>query len=131
VLNPSRPVIVKMIVRFLRGRSDAYCVFEDVLRRASDPPMKHEANYVVYDDGLLYYGSQEDADSAAISRLMSLAESYLLTGVLSRVAEGARIFQPKQSLSPHDLELIVRGTETIVLRAYDGEGYVLWSKRSE
>jgi hypothetical protein len=132
VVAPSRPIIVGMIVRFLRSHSDAYCVFEDALVRASDPVMKAEnAHYMAYGDEVLYYASREDADLATVSRLMSLAEHYLLTGVLSRVAKGTRIFQPQKPLSSHELELIVRGTETIVLRAYDGEGYVAWSKRSE
>lgn len=129
VSKPSRPLIVELAVRFLSTHDCAFCVFEDALVRASDPVKSLEiAKYMIYRDEVLYYADREDADPASISHLLSVVESHILIGAFLCVRDGTLIFQARRKLTTDDLEMIAGGTEALLLRAYDGQGYIVWSK---
>jgi len=130
---PLRPQVqasgVEMIQDFLLKDPSSFCVLEDALASRGDPFLLNVAfrNYFSVDNDIYYYLSADDANREKIKAAISVSKSFLLTAVLTTVSSDIR-FKPKAQLIESDLRAIVVGLEKIIMSAYDGEGYLIWSR---
>jgi hypothetical protein len=71
-----------------------------------------------------------EADLSAVSKIertIRMARSWLFIGVMSGMTEAISANEP--SLSEDDLMSLAEEAEGIIVGAYDGEGFLLWTKR--
>lgn len=130
VMTPSTPQVIALIQRFLQTRAEAYCVFEAALAKLTDPVIlrQHEQPYFFFDDEVYYFLTGQDLDAQRIDGAIRAARSYLLTGVLTTTPPGSHTIQARQPITLQELQILVERTEMIVVGAYDGEGFVIWSR---
>ncbi len=133
VPTPSRPLILEMIRQFLLAHSGACCIFEHALARATDQWLAHEtgyAPYLTFDDEVYFFlsGRDRSVDDSRIGVVMDRAQSYLLTGILTIAPEGFGPLRFRQIVTFDQLRALADSVQAIILGAYDGQGYIIWSR---
>jgi hypothetical protein len=117
--------------RFLSGRDDRLCVLEDPFASADDPGMaiREEVSYFTVGTALYYFATREQELMQTTVDALRRPPSVKYLGVLSEPGSGTAAIKSGSELSTVDLAAIAFATATIIVGAYDGEGYVIWSKR--
>ena len=126
--SPIHQALADLIRRFLSDRPDGLCIFEDRLARPGDGWLSRSGTIVVTVQNDVYHVlSKADIYSDRIERTVDVVSRAYppLVGALTRCldeAEGAPLtYEMLAELADH--------TERIAIGAYDGEGFVLWSRQ--
>jgi hypothetical protein len=122
--------IVKMIRSFL-GQRGSCCIFEDAKSRPTDPWIQSEDGRIKnLDDEVYYVLDEKDAnDEEKIARTVRDAQSgWHFVGVMSLPPRNGRLSGGGRNLSADDLRALAERAVVILVGAYDGEGYLVWSK---
>lgn len=123
-------LIASLIDEFLQAAPDHCVLVEDFIVRFTDPAIVEETQPVFNYHQEVYYplfpGKQtvEDIESTLRTQL-----SPLFLGVLS--SSHRLVPAQRYALTKEDLEEIAQHAQTLVIGAYDYEGYLLWNRVRE
>jgi hypothetical protein len=123
--------LVRIIEAFISEREGRACVFEDALAAPGDPFLSRSvAQLLVYGNEVYHLLIGRDVRTRTMSQALSQAHSIpIFIGVLTSVVDENNLVGPSpRSITAVELRAFAEGTERIIVGAYDGEGYVLWSK---
>lgn len=125
------PWLVSIIQAFLRAAEDRVCIFENALARPSDPVLsRSESRVLVFDNEVYHFLSAADWASTIIAQAIREAGCPYppLIGAMASAADEAGFSGEGRQISSAQLKVLAERTEKIVIGAYDGEGYLIWSK---
>lgn len=128
--------LVKIIQEFLNTFEGRLCVFEDYPARPTDPWFqRREFQSKVFVFGEEIYHIVDWRTAEEIRTTINAAEAAWppLIGALTSVPQDNRLFCELPmtrfgTLHKEDLKIMAQRTEKIIVGAYDGEGYLVWSK---
>jgi hypothetical protein len=123
-------VLISVIEAHLKSGSNALCIFENALASPGDPWLKGtEIQTVTSESSVYHFLTPERLDRDLIELTVKGAKSIRppLIGVLARFPTPTG-FHSEGSLDLAELCMIAGQTEKLIVGAYDGEGYLIWSK---
>jgi hypothetical protein len=119
------------MIRSFLGQRGSCCIFEDAKSRPTDPWIQSEDGRIKnLDDEVYYVLDEKDAnDEEKIARTVRDAQSgWHFVGVMSLPPRNGRLSGGGRNLSADDLRALAERAVVILVGAYDGEGYLVWSK---
>jgi S1-C subfamily serine protease len=117
------------IHEFLNLNEEHLCVFEDSSASPSDPFLQSlDTCYSVMGDEVYHFILSTDAGDEKILRTIRRARSWLFIGVMSSASLKSGFFSRSGTLTISELKVIAEHAEKILVGAYDGESYLIWSR---
>lgn len=123
-------VLISIVEAHLKSGSGALCIFENALASPRDSWLKcTEIQTVTSESSVYHFLTPERMDRDLIELTVKKAKSIRppLIGVLVRFPKPSG-FQSEGSLGLAEFRKIAGQTEKLIVGAYDGEGYLIWSK---
>lgn len=129
VQNDSRPVVINYILQYLRQNKRHCCMLEEPVRSPSDPSVKRSAIKYLLIEKEMYYFFGNHVQSEKFENAFRTSEGYYFLCALSSLpAQEQNSFSPFSSLSSEQIKDFASNVVSFFVRAYDGEGYLQWSK---
>lgn len=122
--------LISVIENYLKSGDSTFSIFENALASPSDPWLKHtEIHTLTCGPSIYHFLSPEQTSRHLIERTVNGSNSISppLMGVLARFPKPTG-FHSEGSLGLSELSKIAEQTEKLIVGAYDGEGYLIWSK---
>lgn len=130
--------LVEVIQTYLSAGENRCCIFENALAESADPwLLKAKSKILTLDSEVYHFLSRGDAEPAKIGQTIKEARSTyppLVGALASTCKQGKNVrgfsheSQTIQKISTDELRFLAENNEKIIVGAYDGEGYVIWSK---
>ena len=121
--------VILMIAEFLEKGQRPVCILEDALFGPEDGHMEGTC-MVSLNEEVYYYVTKNESSLKTIKDTLTEAEQpNYFVGVLAEVPPDLPFPRPEGIITPEDIEIIVRGTKKLIVGAYDGEGYLIWTGR--
>lgn len=132
-VTEAREALVRFIQDYLRGGNKRVLMVEDQVHRRTDPAPRTQDFFrrhaAIFTEKCAYlFVTAEDLDlGTSVAETLTMGDNYPLNAFLTA---GLSSVPPPDAL-PRLLTEISAKTQHIVVSAFDGEGYVVWSKDSE
>ncbi|MDX6500439.1 MAG: hypothetical protein QOG23_3699 [Blastocatellia bacterium] len=132
--------LVTTIQEFLKQGEGRICLFESAVARPTDgflsSPNAQDLRVLTCENDVYYFLTEDGLDRKKINKTVSYAISYLVIGVLAQLSKVDKFLPIEQNISRgeitlYDLRLLTEKTQKIIVGAYDGEGYLIWSDNQE
>ena len=106
------------------------CVFEDWMVRKGDPVLSRvKTPFLTFQDEVYYIILGEDAEMDTIKNAIKETPRIPFSiGIITSQPDELNILSSDENISKAELLMLAERTEKIVVSAYDGEGYLIWSK---
>ena len=103
-------------------------LFENQLARLDDPFMRSKKDVFEFSGATYFYypGELDSVNEAGVATHLSSASNYPCITFAIRAPKGVPP-QQRGNISVEMADLIAARTEHLLVGAYDGEGYVVWS----
>lgn len=124
-----RPLFVDYIQQFMERSSRAYCLFEDALRKTSDPFVtdRRDAPYAFHGEDIFYVIKHGGATPDAIAEgLRETDSAWVQTVLLTSLPADIADIDPWTEITVQQLSMLVNNVEAFLVSAFDGVGYVVW-----
>ena len=110
-------------------RSEQSLVIFNTLAHATDPWLQRfHAQFIIYKDEVYLYYTKRDQSEIMEEKRLRGKGSYPGITVLTTIPPGLTI-NNGQSISTKQLMLMVTQTESLLVEAYDEDGFILWIKQ--
>jgi hypothetical protein len=123
-------VLASTIKKYLNSEADALCLFENALASPGDGWLSRaKVHSVVTKSSVYHILRSEDTDSELIQQTVAKSKSIRppLLGILAHYPLASSRFK-SGTIEPADLQKIAERTEELLVGAYDGEGFLIWSR---
>jgi hypothetical protein len=121
--------LAEMAREFLAGGEGRLCIFEDASAGVDDPYLQSvETRTGNYGNEVYHLLLRADAQEAKILSTIKEARSWMLAGAFTSAPPDDKYQSKVVALITEELRAFAEQTEKIVVGAYDGEGYLIWSK---
>lgn len=125
--------LINVIQTFLNIEAKRCCIFEDANAQPNDPYLASiKTRFLIFNEEVYHFLLWKDLDAERILKTIRHAESWLFIGAMTSIPEESVFSHEAQKItiaSDELIRLLAERTEKIVVGAYDGEGYLIWSKR--
>jgi hypothetical protein len=129
VVNNSKELFQELIFNHIASASGNCCVFEEPDGSPSDPWVsKLNAEYIHYNEEMYYFFNTSNIAREKIEQATNYADGYYFLCVLSSLDNELSEFKSGDEISFDSLKTIADNCQTFFVGAYDGEGYLMWSK---
>jgi|GEM_PF-1123840 len=125
--------LAAMIQAFLKQGDARICLFESAVAKPTDgflstPDAKDLCVLTLDED--VYFLLKENDDREMIDKTLRYTKSFRVLGVLVHLSEDKFLDEDsvRKELTLDELKVLAEDTEQIVVGAYDGEGYLIWSR---
>jgi len=128
--------LAAMIQEFLKQEDARICLFESAVAKPTDgflsTPNAKDLCVLTLDEDV-YFLLKENDDLEMIDKTLRYAKSYLVLGVLVHFSDKDQFLSLdedplRKELTVDELKVLAEKTEKIIVGAYDGEGYLIWSR---
>ena len=123
--------LVRVVMEYLRGGPDRVCMFDSVITSRSEPWIaKLDSQPHTFQNQVYFALFHKDADSEerVASAIGNANNAWFFYGVMSSLPAGGDLDPAGAEITSDVLEILAQRTEKIVVSAYDGESYLIWSK---
>lgn len=129
---PNSYSCLAVIIREFLGKDQQHlCIFEDVTSKPGDPKISLEDKRILIFNEEVYYQLGRGDDEGTIAKTIRDANSlWHFLCVMSSVSEREG-FVTDRYVASEKLKIFAEGAQKIVVGAYDGEGYLIWTKMAE
>lgn len=127
----SEDVLVAIIKQFLARGKNNICIFEDSNAKPTDPyflNLKLDIPWLGHADEVYYILNNDMNAKEKIFQVIRHASSWLTIGALVSLRSEIKFSFAQKKITNNQLKLLARDTTSIILGAYDGEGYLIWEK---
>lgn len=129
IQNDAKPIVMNNILQYLQQKKENCCLFEEPCAIPSDPWVRRlQINYVHLNQQMFYFFG-DNTNTVGFEQAFTASEGYYFLCALSTLdTDKQKSFVP---FSPVTDELLKEFASNIVcffVRAYDGEGYLQWSR---
>jgi hypothetical protein len=123
-------VLADFIQSHLQSGETTFCVLEDALSSPDDYPDNHIVSVKTIGQSVFLVLTPTDSDRTVIQEALKDTASIAppTVGALGRWGSGTALETADRHLGTDDMTRIAKATERFFVRAYDGEGFVLWSR---
>jgi hypothetical protein len=123
-----RQVLIDAVIDDLHRAERCIWIFEEPLGSPGDPVfVTHAADYIIPSATHVYYVLTPDMPASLIADQVSNAVSQLPPMIGVRSAFAAE--QIQRPLTDEILAAVAAGVQSLMIGAYDGEGFVTWRPR--
>jgi hypothetical protein len=129
IRNDSKSLIVKEIQSHLNVNQNNCCLFEDTLSIPTDNwVITSQIEYIQLNvSEMLYFFDNNSNNEKKINESFSASEGYVFLCALSSLEPAERNkFVPYKEVSLELLKLFATNISKFFVKAYDGEGYLMW-----
>jgi hypothetical protein len=126
--GPSRAWLINKIAEYLGKDKNRLVIFENACARPTDPWIQRTNTEIYIFKEEVYHGLFSECvdDKQYIEQTIKRAQSaYLLIGVMSLLPDKKSVLTKQLTLDM--IKRIADGTKAVILRAFDGEGYIICS----
>ena len=117
--------IIKAHLNMGEGR---ICIFEDANARSGDPfLLSCPVQYATFNEEVYYFLTGKGLNDIKIKDTVRYAASWLFICAMTVIPQGF-IDSENQVFTSEQLTELAKKAEKIAVGAYDGEGYLIWSK---
>jgi hypothetical protein len=122
--------LVKTIKDFLSMDESRLCIMEDALAKPNDPCVSRlKSRLLFFRDDVYSIVYHSDIESSFIRNTIKEAKSIpTFIGAFTSLPSRDNTFSDRQKISEDTLRVLAERTERIFIGAYDGEGYLIWSR---
>ena len=128
-------ILVRIIEDYLDGDGGRVCVFEDSVARPPDPWLRvsKRSAWKNFEDEVYYFLTSRDSSFSKIGQAIKDANRVYppLIGAMMKMSEIQTFGFGKMTMTLKILKELARATDKIIIGAYDGEGYLIWSESGE
>jgi hypothetical protein len=126
------PLFVAFIQQFMERSPRAYCVFEDPLRKASDPLWEKRGPepYAFHGEDIFYVLGHDAATAETIAEgLRETASAGWIQNVfLILLPSEVGDIHPWTEITGQQMSALASNAAAVLYSAFDGVGYVVWEK---
>ena len=128
IRNDSRPFVIDLIEKYLSANQEHCCIFEEPVGQPDFPyVIESGIEYVSIRNEMYYYFDRENNSKEEIEKALVTSDGYYFLCALGKLeVEKRASFIPKKEISSDILEEFVEQIKAIIVKAYDGEGYLMW-----
>jgi len=127
----SHNLLTSFVSRYLQEHANGIAIFEDQVASAGDAWLASEpCPYVVHGTSLYFYRTSNDARTELVSKTIAKAVDWRSVGALISSDEDTSAFQQRQEVGGLLLERLGERAEHMFVGAYDGDGFLVWSRHS-
>jgi len=127
VRNDSRSLVIDEISAHINADKMNCCIFEDPIKLPTDP--FSDIEFLNFNNEEVYYFFDiENNRYQGIKKALTLSEDYVFLCVLSSLKSDIEISYKSGSITGSLLKSLVERVNSFFVKAYDGEGYLLWNK---
>lgn len=122
--------LADVIQAFLEETQDRVCIFEDATSKPNDPVLSpSDERILVLQEEVYYVLFGRSASEEVIRQTIRDANSiwHFVCAMIS-FQSSEMSFCERRQITSHELQVLAKGTEKLVVGAYDGEGYLVWSR---
>jgi hypothetical protein len=123
----SDEVLARIVHKYLETGADRVCILENAVARPGDPSLKSTEQILVFNNEVLHWLSS-DKDLSTILNTIHRARSWRFVCVMTLAKDLPMPPAPGQELSDAHLRCVAAQAEALAVDAYDGEGYLIWSR---
>jgi hypothetical protein len=131
VRNNAKFSMVDEIQNYLKISDTNCCLFEDTVNIPSDSWIKASGIEYIYikDKEMFYYFDKLNNSAEKINEALTKSENYSFTCGLSSLSKNDhKKFATFEEINMELIMLFVKSISLFFVRAYDGEGYLMWVK---
>lgn len=121
------PALADLVRGFLAAGAGRVCLFEEALGRPSDPWLA-SVTVPFWVHGEELYWVVTDPDPAAIEDAITRAASFAPPTIAALSQRPDAAPSHGSAMTEHALAALARRAEQILVGAYDGEGYLVWTR---
>jgi len=129
VSNPSKTIVVETVKNYLYKHPDAYLIAEDTLTTPheveSTQPETEPFLFVDEDLNAAYFASAKTATEKKIGEIIDMGLHVSISFITNN---NQLTLWSRRRVNDDEARKIVLGTVSIIVTAYDGEGYLFWHK---
>ena len=118
--------LIVAIQSFLQSTTNAICILENSLAKASDSNISDMKNVITFRQEVYHYLLNRDISETEIISIINEANSWSFIGVMTFLSEEQTDNSRPRSLDFESLELLAKKTVSIIVSAFDGESYLIW-----
>jgi hypothetical protein len=121
----------RVVGEYLLGGADRVCVFEDWIASPGSALVANSDLRPYVFENIVYFALfHEDAENRERieSTIQNAEDVWLFYGVISSLPEEMHLDPEGGLISGQIMEMLAQRAEKIVVGAYDGESYLIWSK---
>jgi hypothetical protein len=123
--------VALVIADFLEKGERPICILENSVSHPDDPCLARDRTpKLSLNEEVYYYLTKNESSLEEIQDALTEAEMpNFFVSVLADVPHDFPFPRPEGIITPADIEIIVRATKKFIVGAYDGEGYLAWTKK--
>lgn len=120
--------MAQVIAQILRANPERFCVFEELMMRPEDPLTATLPSLLLRYREELYHVCLSGDSTEKVERILRQAHSWACAGVVACPKRIIRSQGHVIDITRESLETIVAGAQFVIVDAYDGESYVVWTE---
>ena len=122
--------LLRVVMEYLGDEPDKVCMFDSWTKSPDDPALaKLDLPPHIFQNQVYFALFHKDANKKEIvSSIIGHATEPFFFGVMSSFPAGSGLDPKGGEITDDVLEVLAQRTEKIVVGAYDGESYLIWSK---
>jgi hypothetical protein len=117
--------LADLAMRHLSKGLNECVVVEHALALPTDPFLDHEEVPFVQSGDGIYYFATPDVSLSSVRQVLSSTPDYPYVGCFSALPVG--LLRNRDEVDPAVIELISSNAEAVLIGAFDGEGYLVWT----
>jgi len=124
--------LVRVVMEYLRGRPDKVCMFDSWTKSPDDITLARlDPRPHIFQNQVYFALFHKDADrKETVASVVGHAMEPFFFGVMSSLPMSSGLDPESGTITSDVLEMLAQRAEKIVVGAYDGESYLIWSKPS-
>jgi hypothetical protein len=124
------PWLASVVQEYLRSEPDRVCVFENSSAAPGHPWLLSSGMGTVIFESEVYHFlcSRDLVNEEKILTTIGRTKSWLFYGTMTALSGASNLPLETGTIAREALEMFAQRAEKIVVGAYDGEGYLIWSK---
>ena len=128
VSDEAAPVLAARIRAFLYQEERGLCVFEDAWSDPGEPRPEHVRDRMLTRGKEVYFACTGELEAEAIRRTFRVIPFWILLGAMTSMPQVGRFPRRRGNVSRGELRSLAENTKKIIVGAYDGESYLIWSR---
>lgn len=121
---------VEFVQQFLSQGKNKICIFEDANAEPTDPYLQRRPDlpWLGFKNEVYHILDSNRNDKKLVNEVIRYAQSWLTIGALTSFPGGFEFQFSTHKIEENVLKILAQNTVSIILGAYDGEGYLIWEK---
>jgi hypothetical protein len=131
VENNVIPVLINAIIKYISSDPNNFCIIEEPVAKPND---KHfltvSIPYKILEEEIYYIFSSKENDFQKINEAIKLGTGHYFLCILSKARDIELESTDSIKINKDFILKLLFQVEMIIVKAYDGQGYLIWEKHS-